>query len=179
QLKDEGFFRYYGITALGETQSIIEVIESGRIDSAQVYYNLLNASSGMAMPSDWEVYDFSGILDACEKQGVAAMCIRVFSAGVIATDSRTGRERPLTEGDTVDSEAAKARAVFDEIGTEYGTRAQTAIRFALAQKKLSCVIFGLAEPDHLEEAIAAALSGPLPDEGLKRLGAVYEAGASR
>ena len=179
QLKDEGFFSHFGITALGETPHIVEVIESGRIDSAQVYYNLLNPSSGMAVSSNWEIYDFSGILDACEKHGVAAMCIRVFSAGVIATDSRTGRERPLTEGDTVESEADKARAVFNAIGTEYGTRAQTAIRFALAQKKLSCVVFGLAEPDHLEEAIAAALSGPLPEEGFKRLEAVYETGASR
>jgi aryl-alcohol dehydrogenase-like predicted oxidoreductase len=107
------------------------------------------------------------------------MDIRVFSAGVIATDTRTGRERPLTAGDTVESEETKARAVFAEMGTDYGTRAQTAIRFALAQKKLACIIFGLAEIDHLEEAIAAQEMGPLPDEGLERLKNVYEKGDSR
>ncbi len=178
RMKEQGAILHSGITALGETYSIIEVIESGRIESAQVYYNLLNPSAGINIPKAWEVYDFSGILDACEKHGVAAMDIRVFSAGVIATDTRTGLEGPLTAGDTVESEEIKAKAVFNEMEADYGTRAQTAIRFALAQKKLACIIFGLAEIDHLEEAIAAQDMGPLPGEGLERLKEVYEKGAS-
>lgn len=179
RLKDQGLIQHFGITALGKTQSIIEVIESGRISSTQVYYNLLNPSAGLSVPPAWEVYDFSGILEACQKNTVATMAIRVFSAGVIATDERTGKERPLTLGDTVESETQKAKAIFGEISGDYGTRAQTAIRFALAQKKLSCVIFGLAELDHLEEAIAAQIKGPLPKEGLERLRLVYEKRASR
>jgi aryl-alcohol dehydrogenase-like predicted oxidoreductase len=179
RMKEQGLTHFFGITALGETPSIIQVIESGRIASAQVYYNLLNPSAGFRLPRAWEALDFSGILEACEKFGVAAMAIRVFSAGVIATDARTGRERPLTPGDTVESETIKAGLVFEEIGTEYGTRAQTAIRFALAQKELSCVIFGLAELDHLEEAITAQIKGPMPQEGLERLRAVYEKGGVR
>jgi D-threo-aldose 1-dehydrogenase len=177
RMKAQGLTEYFGITALGETADIIQVIESGRIASAQVYYNLLNPSAGFPVPPSWGVFDFSGILDACEKFGVAAMGIRVFSAGVIATDARTGRERPLTPGDTVESETMKAKAVFEEIGTNFGTRAQTAIRFALAQKKLSCVIFGLAELDHLEVAIAAQLKGPIPEEGILRIKSVYEKGS--
>ncbi|MFC1534384.1 aldo/keto reductase [Thermodesulfobacteriota bacterium] len=176
RLKDQGIIRHFGVTALGETPRIIEVIKTGRIESAQVYYNLLNPSAGMELPTVWKFYDFSGILDACIKHGVAAMDIRVFSAGVIATEARTGRESPLTPGDTVESETAKARAVFDSLGTEYGSRAQTAIRFALAQKELSCVIFGLAELEHLEEAITAQSKGPLPEEAIERLKAVYAAG---
>ena len=66
-----------------------------------------------------------------------------------------------------------------EINHDYGTRAQTAIRFALAQDKLSCVIFGLAELDHLEEAIAAQIKGPLPLEELERVRSVYERSALR
>ncbi len=179
RMKAKGLTQYFGITALGETPSIIQVIKSGRITSAQVYYNLLNPSAGFRLPQAWGAFDFSGILDACEKSGVAAMGIRVFSAGVIATEARTGRERPLTLGDTVESETMKARAVFEEIGTDFGTRAQTAIRFALAQKKLSCVIFGLAEMDHLEEAIMAQANGPMPHKGIERLKAVYEKGPEK
>ena len=179
RIKDQGLIRHFGITALGETSAILGVIESGRIASAQVYYNLLNPSAGMKLPPQWEVFDFSGILDTCEENGVAPMCIRVFSAGVIATDGRTGRERPLTPGDTVDSESAKAKTVFDVLGTSYGTRAQTAIRFALSHKKLACVIFGLAEINHLEEAIAAQQKGPIHDDGLKSLYEIYEKGIGR
>ena len=33
-----------------------------------------------------------GIIEACRAHGVAVMAIRIFAAGVIATDERTGRE---------------------------------------------------------------------------------------
>lgn len=173
-LKEQGLIKHIGITAVGELPSLLEVIKSGRIESAQVYYNMLNPSAGFELPPSWPVYDFSGILDACQEYHVATMNIRVFSAGIIATDERTGRERPLTHGDTVESEAAKVKAIFQNIGLEYGTRAQTAIRFALSQPKLSCVIFGLAELEHLEEAIAAEKKGPLPAEGLEKIRTVYK-----
>ncbi len=173
-LKEGGLVNHIGITALGETPSILEVIESGRIDSAQVYFNMLNPSAGYKMPPTWPVYDFDGILNACQAHGVATMNIRVFSAGVIATEERTGRESPLTRGDTVESEAHKADAIFREIGLEYGSRAQTAIRFALSEPRLSCVIFGLAELEHLEEAIAAEEMGPLPADGLEKIRSIYQ-----
>ncbi len=173
-LRRQGLIRHFGITALGETDSILQVIESGRIDSAQVYFNLLNPSAAMSKVSRWPMYEFTGVLQACARRRVAAMNIRVFSAGVIATDTRTGRERPLTPGDTVESETAKAQVVFRALGDRYGSRAQTAIRFALAEPRLACVVFGLAELAHLEEAVVAENLGPLPDTARRELNAIYE-----
>ena len=167
---------HYGITAIGETPEIIKVLESGRIASAQVIYNILNPSAGYELPPSWPAYDFSGIFQACRSNGVAGMIIRVYSAGVIATDQRTGREGPVTLGDSVDSETIKTKAVFDEIGGKYGTRAQTAIRFALAEPKAACVIFGLAELEHLEEAITGESNGPLPPKALEKIRSVYAHG---
>jgi L-galactose dehydrogenase/L-glyceraldehyde 3-phosphate reductase len=175
KLKQQGFIGHFGITALGETPAIVSIIESGRIESAQVYYNLLNPSAGTLLPDSWGAHDFYSILASCESHGVAPMNIRVFSAGVIATDQRTGREMPLTPGDSVESETKKATRIFSELGNDYGSRAQTAVRFALSEKRLACVIFGLAELDHLEEAISAQASGPLPDEAMQRLNRIYAA----
>ena len=177
-LKEQRLIDHFGITAIGEAPEIIKVIESGRIASAQVIYNLLNPSAGYRLPPSWPAYDFAGILDACQRQRVAVMIIRVFSAGVIATDHRTGREAPLTLGDSVESEAAKTKAVFDKIGTIYGSRAQTAIRFALSEQKACSVILGLAELEHLEEALAAEEKGPLPEEALEKIRSVYQQGLS-
>lgn len=169
---------HIGITALGDAASIIKVIKSNRVASAQVYFNLLNPSAAMSVPPAWPHYNFTGIVDTCVEHGVAPMNIRVFSAGVIATDERHGRERPLTPGDTVDSESAKAKAMFDVLGERFGTRAQTAVRFALSQPRLACVVVGLAEYDYLEEAIAAAAMGPLDQEALAAINSVYGAGLS-
>ncbi len=178
-LQTQGLIEHFGITALGETPSIKRVIESGRIASAQVYFNLLNPSAARELPSSWPVYDFGGVLEACERHGVAAMNIRVLSAGVIATDTRTGREQPLTPGDTVDGETGKAQALFDVLGERHGTRAQTAIRFALSEPRLACVVFGLAELAHLEEAVAGAGMGALSEDDLEAIWALYAAGRSR
>lgn len=176
EMKARNLTDHIGITALGDGPSLIKVIKSNRLASAQVYFNLLNPSAAMTPPSAWPCYNFTGIVDTCAEHGVAPMNIRVFSAGVIATDERHGRERPLTPGDTVDTETTKASALFARLGEQYGTRAQTAVRFALAQPRLACIVIGLAELDYLNEAIEAQAMGPLDANALADINAVYEAG---
>jgi D-threo-aldose 1-dehydrogenase len=175
RLRDQGLFRFFGITALGEPAALREVIASGRFDSAQVYYNLLNPSAGQQVPAAWAEPNYEGVLGACRAHGVATMNIRVLAAGVIATDVRHGREMPIVQGFDMAAEEARVRAVFDRLGDRYGTRAQTAIRFALADPDLSCVIVGFAEIGHIEEALAGAALGPLPDDALAALREVYAA----
>ena len=173
RLRDQGLFRFFGITALGDPVALREVIASGRFDSAQIYYNLLNPSAGQDVPAAWSEPNFAGALAACREHGVATMNIRVLAAGVIATDTRHGREMPIVQGFDMAAEEARVRAVFDRLGNRYGTRAQTAIRFALANPDLSCVIVGFAEIGHIEEALAGAAMGPLPEEALAALREVY------
>jgi L-galactose dehydrogenase/L-glyceraldehyde 3-phosphate reductase len=172
-LREQGLFRFTGITALGDPAALREVIGSGRFDSAQVYYNLLDPSAGQEVPPDWAKPNFAGVLAACREHGVAAMNIRVLAAGVIATDVRHGREMPIVQDFDMAAEEARVRAVFNRLGDRYGTRAQTAIRFALANPDLSCVIVGFAEIGHIEEALAGAAMGPLPADALAALREVY------
>ena len=63
----QGLTRLIGITALGETAACREVIASGRFDSAQVYYNMLNPSAGQDMPPAWQGHDFRGLIAACQR----------------------------------------------------------------------------------------------------------------
>ena len=128
RLREKGLIRHMGITAIGEAPAICEVINSGRFDSAQVYYNMLNPSAARAMPKAWTGHNLNGIIDACRKNGAAVMAIRIFGAGVIATDERTGRESMLTDNTVLAEEERKAKAVFDAIGTDQGTRGQVALR---------------------------------------------------
>ena len=53
RMREQGLTRFIGITAIGETAACREVIASGRFDSAQVYYNMLNPSAGQDMPPAW------------------------------------------------------------------------------------------------------------------------------
>jgi len=175
RVRDKGLTRYIGFTALGDAASCRQVIASGRFDAAQVYYNLLNPSAARAMPKGWTGYDFGTLVTACKAQGTAVMAIRVFAAGVLATDVRHGREVMITRGTEVADEERRAQAVFAALGNAYGTRAQAALRFALSNPDIACAIIGLAEPAHLEEALAGAQAGPLPQAALGALERLYAA----
>jgi D-threo-aldose 1-dehydrogenase len=173
RLRDQGLIRYMGITAIGEAPSVCEVIRSKRFDSAQVYYNLLNPSAGRSMPPAWTGHNMEGIIEACRAHRVAVMAIRIFAAGVIATDQRTGRESVLIKDTSIAEDERKTRAVFDTIGTDHGTRAQVALRFVLSNPDVSCAILGSAELHHIDEALQGAKMGPLTPDVLSRLDALY------
>jgi L-galactose dehydrogenase/L-glyceraldehyde 3-phosphate reductase len=143
------------------------VIESNRFDSAQVYYNLVNPSAGRPMPAGWSGYDFRDLISSCARLGVAVLGIRVLAAGVIVTDERHGREVPIIPHSEVEQDAQRAAAVFARIGDRYGTRAQTAIRFALSHADISGVVIGIGELDQIDEALTAIDLGPLPPEALE------------
>ena len=179
RLREKGLIRHMGITAIGEAASVCEVIRSKRFDSAQVYYNLLNPSAGRTMPKGWTGQNLGGIIEACRANQVAVMAIRIFAAGVIATDQRTGRESVLIADTSVAEDERKTRAVFDAIGGDQGTRAQVALRFVLSNPDVSCAIIGSAELHHIDEALQAAEMGPLPPHVLARLDALYESDFGR
>jgi D-threo-aldose 1-dehydrogenase len=179
RMKSQGLTRFIGLTALGETPAVIRAIDSGRFDSAQVYYNLLNPSAARPMPAGWTGHHFSGVVAACKRHDTAVMCIRALASGVLASDERHGREVAVTESADLGTEQRRAASVFEVLQEGYGTRAQTAVRFALANPDLACVVVGLAELRHLEEAIAAETLGPLPAEAIARLEAVYARGFER
>jgi aryl-alcohol dehydrogenase-like predicted oxidoreductase len=82
---------------------------------------------------------------------------------------------PIVQGFDMSAEEARARAVVARLGDRYGTRAQTAVRFALANPDLACVVVGFAEIGHIEEALAGAAMGPLPEEALAQLRDLYAA----
>ena len=176
RMREQGLTRFIGLTALGEAPSIVRAIDTGRFDSAQVYYNLLNPSAARAMPPGWRGHNFPGVCAACKRHNVAMMNIRVFASGVLATDERHGREIALTEDSALDVETRRAHAALAALGPGHGTRAQTALRFSLANPDLACVVIGLAEPSHLEEAIAAEAMGPLAASDIAKLEAVYTRG---
>jgi aryl-alcohol dehydrogenase-like predicted oxidoreductase len=107
------------------------------------------------------------------------MAIRIFAAGVIASDERTGRESVLISDTSVAEDERKSKAVFDAIGPDEGTRAQVALRFVLSNPNVSAAVIGSAELHHIDEALQAAEMGPLPAQVLARLDALYESDFGR
>jgi L-galactose dehydrogenase/L-glyceraldehyde 3-phosphate reductase len=170
RLREQGLIHASGITAAGETGAILEVIESGRFDCAQIYFNAINPTASWSRPhSSWKAQDFSGVMAACFRQNMGTLNIRLWAGGPLASAKRPDRLTVFTSGTDVDNEMRCAAAVRAALDGAYGTPAQAALRFVLGNYDLSTRVIGIAQLSYLEEALAAVEAGPLPPEAIARL----------
>jgi len=170
RLKEQGLFHASGMTAAGETQAILDVVRSGRFDCAQVYYNAINPSAGwLRAHQNWRAQDFSGIIAACFRENMGVLNIRIFAGGPLANPARPQRLTVLTSGTDVDNEVRCAAAVRAALGDDYGSPAQTALRFVLGNHDVATRIIGVGDLRDLDEALSAVEAGPLPAEAIDKL----------
>ena len=162
-LREQGLCDWLGMTGLGDGDALVEVLDTGRFDVAQAYYNMLNPTAA-ASRSPWNTVDFKGLLEVCDRHDMGVMGIRIFAGGHLASAERHGREIPVNANTENAAEEARARAIWAHHQPEDGTPAQTALRFGLAESRISTVVVGLAELEHLRLAIEAVEMGPLSDE---------------
>jgi L-galactose dehydrogenase/L-glyceraldehyde 3-phosphate reductase len=163
-LKAEGVIDYAGFTALGSPEACIEAVDSGCMDTAQVYFNLINPSAGVAVASDWHSEDYRDLLARCHAQDVGVLAIRVYAAGLLASRDRHGREIPVTSNAAYEAERQRADAISIAIARMPGTPAQKALRFVLDHPHVDAAVIGLADVDHLEQALAVPGMASVPDD---------------
>jgi L-galactose dehydrogenase/L-glyceraldehyde 3-phosphate reductase len=170
QLKDEGLIQASGITATGNTEACLEVIESGRFDAAQIYYNAINPSAAwMRTIAEWRGQDFCGLIAACWRRNMGMLAIRVMAGGPLASPRRPAKLAVMTTDTDLDNEVRSAAAVCVALGSSDGTPAQVALRFTLGNRNFASRIVGITELNQLDEAVAAVERGPLPPEGIAKL----------
>ena len=97
------------------------------------------------------------------------MNIRIYAAGYLASDKRHGREIPVTFGideNELNSRVEKINSILDDVK---GTKAQKALRYGLSSSDMSTIVIGLANIEHLEEALEGYDQGHLDEETLMRI----------
>src|SRR5262245_36982480 len=170
RLKEQRVIGAFGVTAAGESPAVRQVIDSGRFDTVQIYYNMINPSAAWdRVPAGWSTDDLSGLMAACRRHDMGMMNIRVFAGGSLASPQRHGREFVMFPGADLAAEDARAAVIRHALGEAYGTPAQAALRFALANGDFACHVIGIADLAQLDEALAAVRMGPLPREALAKL----------
>jgi L-galactose dehydrogenase/L-glyceraldehyde 3-phosphate reductase len=163
KIKEDSRVDHIGLTALGDTKPIRDVVNTGCFDTAQIYYNLLNPTATFKEKGIWNDQDFSNLVSDCQTQNMGILGIRVFAAGLLATDIRHGREIPVTHMIDIKEEERRVQRIYKVVGQTYGNRAQLAVRYGLSAESLHCTVLGLATLEHLQNAIQAVEMGPLPE----------------
>ena len=177
RMRAAGHAEFIGFSGLGDRDAILAVIESGRLQAMQVYYNIVNPSAARPMPAAWTGQSLAGILAAAARHGMGTLGIRVLDGGIIATDDRQKPVSMMVKETDEPTEARKVRAALEalgaEVGKSLGTRPQVGLRFALSCRQLSVTLIGIGSPAHIEEALGACAMGPLPAAALARLEPLY------
>jgi L-galactose dehydrogenase/L-glyceraldehyde 3-phosphate reductase len=178
RLKQQGLVGAIGLTAAGDTRACLQVIDSGRFDTAQVYYNAINPSAAWKeLPRGWRGgQDFCGILAACTRHGMGVLNIRTWAGGVLASAARPARLFVMTANTDADNEVRCASAVRATLGDAYGTPAQAALRFALRERGFATRVIGIGTIAQLDPALAALAEGPLPPAAMSKLEALWSSG---
>jgi aryl-alcohol dehydrogenase-like predicted oxidoreductase len=70
-LRRSGKIRFLGITAIGDTEALTQIIDAEPIHSAQVSYNMLNPSAAVALPPNYPAQDSGRLFDYTRNTGGA------------------------------------------------------------------------------------------------------------
>ena len=87
ELREQGKVRFFGMTAVGETAALHQIIESGTLNTVQSVYNLVNPSAGTAVPSGFDMPDYGNLIGRASANGMGVLVIRVLAAGALSGEA--------------------------------------------------------------------------------------------
>jgi L-galactose dehydrogenase/L-glyceraldehyde 3-phosphate reductase len=178
RLREQGKARFFGFTALGDTQAIHGVLD--HFDSAQVSYNLLNPSAGTTLPSGYPAQNYGNLIARAHARRVGTIGIRVLAGGALSgveTRHPLGMQSVDPIGSASSYAGDVARAVrFGEIIKRGFARSlvEASIRYVLSNPNLTTTLVGLSTLDQLEHAGQSASKGPLSGEALKLISTIQQ-----
>jgi aryl-alcohol dehydrogenase-like predicted oxidoreductase len=179
QLQADGKVRFYGITGLGDTAALFEVINSTLLHTVQVCYNLLNPSAGYPVPKGFPSQDFRLLIDRATAQGMGSIGIRVLAAGALSGQGArhpiaVPSVAPIGSGPDYRTDVERATSLAFLVEEGYASNlVEAAMRFSWNKTNLSTALVGFSSMEHLEQAIAAQARGGLPAAALARLTQVW------
>jgi aryl-alcohol dehydrogenase-like predicted oxidoreductase len=180
RLRAQGKIRFLGMTAVGDSAALNQVIDAGVFHSAQVVYNMLNPSAGEALPPNYPAQDYGRLFDSTEAAGVGVVGIRVLAGGALSGSTERHliagpAPEPIGSAMSYDADVDRARRLMPLVEEGFAASlTEAATRFAISHPAMGTILVGLATPQQFEDALAAVEKGPLPQTTLDRLSALRQ-----
>jgi len=173
KLREEEVVGHIGITAVGQAGPLREVIGSGRFDTIQVPYNIMNPSAGLDVPDDYPEANYGNIISLAQQHQMGVLAIRVFAAGAVLGNSPASHtiNSPFFPLDLYRRDEQRAARMRQALGHEFDLK-DVAVRYVLGHPSVSAAIIGFGAPSHFDEALAGTARGPLPEEVTRSMEAI-------
>jgi aryl-alcohol dehydrogenase-like predicted oxidoreductase len=166
-LVDSGTVGAIGITGLGHSDAILEVVESKRFGLVLAYCNLLNPSATTPAHAAWRAQDYLELANRAATLGMGVIGLRPLAGGALASPGQTHPGEPELDADRV-----KARR-FEFLVDDPAQISGLAVRFVLSQPALRAVLVGVSNRTQLNDVLAATAEGPLDDETIQAVNDSY------
>jgi len=174
-MRREGKTRFIGFTGIGEASALHKVVESGRFDVVQAYFNLLNPSAGYPVSHEFSGYDFKQLIDKANKKEMGIAAIRVMAAGALGGEgSRLGYATPVVRGPMVpggeyENDQFRASRLGFLLKGDKGTLPQVSIRFVLTHPGVSTALVGFSNLEQIKEAAETTDYDPISKSQMEKL----------
>ena len=181
RLRAQGKIRFLGMTAVGDTAALNQVIDAGAFDSAQVVYNMLNPSAAGPLPQNYPAQDYADMFGHTHAAGVGVVGIRVLAGGALSGSAERHpiagpAPEPIGSAMRYDADVDRARRLMPLVEEGFAASlTEAATRFALSHPAMGTILVGLATPQQFDDALAAVQKGPLPQAALERLSTLRQA----
>jgi aryl-alcohol dehydrogenase-like predicted oxidoreductase len=179
-LKRQGKIKFFGITGLGDPEALHRVIDTGAIYTSQVFYNMLNPTAGGPADGPFPGIDFKGLLPRAKRKRVGTIGVRALAAGALSGipgkhPNAAPQVAPIASGPTYQADVRAADILRKLVKDGYvRSLPEAAYRFIIGHEAISTVLVGASTLDHLEQAAAAVVRGPLPAPALTRLSELWK-----
>ena len=181
RLREQGKIRFLGMTAVGDTAALHQVIEARVFDSAQIVYNMLNPSAAEALPPNYPAQDYGRLFDKTTAAGVGVVGIRVLAGGALSGSAErhpiaSPPPEPIGSAMSYDADIERARRLRPLVEEGFAASlTEAATRFAISHPAMGTILVGIATPQQFDDALAAVEKGPLPQAALDRLSVLRQA----
>jgi aryl-alcohol dehydrogenase-like predicted oxidoreductase len=156
ELRAEGLVQHVGLTGIGHTESLDEVIRSNAFDTIQIPYNLLNPSAGRIMPSGFAETNYGNLIASCARSQMGVLAIRVLAGGALAGSRPSAHtlKTPFFPLALFERDRERAARLQRVIGPNRRLP-QEAIRFVLSHPLVHSALIGFASIRQIDDAIMA------------------------
>jgi aryl-alcohol dehydrogenase-like predicted oxidoreductase len=181
RLRQQGKIRFLGLTAVGDTAALNQVIDAGAFHSAQIVYNMLNPSAAEELPQNYPAQDYAKMFDHTRAAGVGVVGIRVLAGGALSGSAERHpiagpAPEPIGSAMSYDADVDRACRLAPLVKEGFAASlTEAATRFALSHPAMGTILVGMATPQQFEDALAAVQKGPLPPAALDRLSSLRQA----
>jgi aryl-alcohol dehydrogenase-like predicted oxidoreductase len=179
-LRAAGKLGLLGLTAIGETAALQQIIDASVFDGAQVVYNMLNPSAGSVLPPDYPAQDYGQLFKHTRRGSVGVVGIRVLAGGALSGSAHrhpvaSPEPEPIGSALSYKTDLSRAFRLMPLVTEGFAASlAEAAIRFAITHPAIGTILVGMASVDEFEAAVAAVQKGPLPAPALQRVAELTE-----